>query len=146
MSGAGRYAAYMGSKLWREHVRPSFMERARVVAGWDSFRCERCGGEFPPEGINVHHKHYARLYGAELAGDVEILCLPCHAKADKEREARESEAARINEESRADAAWRARIEGFMRGRHGRDWESVRTFDEAEEEFERFLVRLEETEE
>jgi len=121
------------------------MERARIVAGWDNFRCERCGCEYPPEGINVHHKHYARLYGAELAGDVEILCPPCHAKADKEREAREREMARRNEESRADAAWFARINGFMQKRHGSDWESVRTFEEAEEEFERFLERLEETE-
>lgn len=146
MSGASRYAEYMASPVWRKHVRPRLIERAQVFVGWESYRCERCRREFPREAMNVHHKHYGRLYGAECPEDVEILCLTCHREADKEREARERERALRNEEAQANSHWRARIDGFMGKKHGADWSKFYTRDEAEEELEQFLERIEGREE
>lgn len=67
---------------YRRHLRSSKWRylKARVVNSRGQ-KCERCGARF---GLQLHHKTYQRL-GDELPSDVELLCKPCHTRADLRR-------------------------------------------------------------
>lgn len=60
------YRAYLNSPHWRM-VRNDALKRA-------SYRCNRCQSK---RDLQVHHRTYQRL-GAELPGDLEVLCFQCH--------------------------------------------------------------------
>lgn len=68
------YNRYMGSKTW-ENTR----EKALLRANGECQRCKAWNCT-----LEVHHRTYERL-GRERAGDLEVLCKPCHEIADKER-------------------------------------------------------------
>jgi 5-methylcytosine-specific restriction endonuclease McrA len=68
------YYAHIDSGKWKEFRRSIIAERGK--------RCERCGRD---QGIlNLHHLHYEN-FGNENREDVQLLCVPCHAIADRER-------------------------------------------------------------
>lgn len=57
---------YLQSEVWRA-------KRGAALAHYGP-TCRRCGGY----GNDVHHRTYERSGGAELMGDLEILCRDCH--------------------------------------------------------------------
>lgn len=68
------YDEYMQSDAW--------LARCRALKEKRGHRCERCGVRNVP--IQFHHLNYDRL-GHELDDDLQIVCLKCHPKADRER-------------------------------------------------------------
>ena len=68
------YDKYINSKEWRN-------KRRRAIHMAD-YRCQKCGKK--KEIFQIHHKHYATLFH-ERFKDVEVLCISCHRKADKDR-------------------------------------------------------------
>lgn len=68
-----QYKAYIQSSAWR-----MFRQYALIQAG---NRCMYCGAIGQ---LHVHHKRYER-FGRETMCDVEVLCVPCHARADEVR-------------------------------------------------------------
>jgi hypothetical protein len=69
-----RYQQRIASAEWKRLKRELINQRGN--------NCERCG---QGGGLHLHHRTYARL-GDELPEDVELLCHPCHMKADQERQ------------------------------------------------------------
>jgi 5-methylcytosine-specific restriction endonuclease McrA len=75
MGWDGKYADYLQTEHWRR-----LRDRELAARG---YRCERCGEhgrrglDGNPVGIQLHHLTYDRL-GAELATDLEALCVTCH--------------------------------------------------------------------
>lgn len=65
------YASYLQSPHWLA-TREWALERSRR-------RCEECGAR----GVDVHHLTYDRV-GAELPGDLIVLCRRCHDYAHAE--------------------------------------------------------------
>lgn len=61
-----RYRAYLQSAGWR-----ITRNRALKLAG---YQCSKCGAK---RNVQVHHRTYERL-GAELDGDLDVLCRECH--------------------------------------------------------------------
>jgi len=49
---------------------------------WLIIVAKKCGKK--KEIFQIHHKHYATLFH-ERFKDVEVLCISCHRKADKDR-------------------------------------------------------------
>jgi 5-methylcytosine-specific restriction endonuclease McrA len=72
------YTAYMQSPAWQARRRA-----ALNAAGWC---CEQCGMPRELVRLQVHHRTYERL-GAELPSDLQVLCRPCHERADERRRA-----------------------------------------------------------
>lgn len=66
-AGYEGYGAYLISASWRKT-----RKRAVAEAG---HRCG-CGST---DHLQVHHRTYVRL-GAELPGDLEVVCGPCHRR------------------------------------------------------------------
>src|SRR5687767_3642617 len=56
----------------------AFRQEALAAA---RYLCQRCKSN---QDLEVHHLHYDTL-GHESLNDVEVLCVSCHALADKER-------------------------------------------------------------
>jgi hypothetical protein len=54
--------------------------------------------------LNVHHLTYERL-GRELAGDLKIVCTPCHESEDLKRKQREATLRRFEAADRALETW-----------------------------------------
>jgi len=42
------------------------------------YSCDGCGWNFPAHKLEVHHKHYHKLFGHETREDVMVLCSECH--------------------------------------------------------------------
>ena len=63
-----QYAEYLESDHWRS-LRQWALERA-------SYRCQICNTSVLT--LHVHHRTYARV-GAELPGDLIVLCSECHS-------------------------------------------------------------------
>jgi 5-methylcytosine-specific restriction endonuclease McrA len=73
------YDAYLRSQRWRD-----FRALALELA---NYTCEHCGASERTNRLlvlDVHHKTYTRL-GRERTSDVDVLCRPCHRKADERR-------------------------------------------------------------
>jgi hypothetical protein len=117
------YETYMVSGEWAER-RALALESA-------AHRCQRCGAL---GGLEVHHKHY-RTLGAERAEDLEVLCMPCHEVADREREARTAV-------ENAAALYDARLNGWASKKYGDDWFASCDETEVAEDFEDWLDRRE----
>jgi phage terminase large subunit GpA-like protein len=116
-----KYVNYMRSKEWREFRRGILQERGA--------RCERCGWDFEESKLELHHRTYERL-GAERSEDVELLCHPCHEKADKERAVEGAHRS-------ANALYWARVDGFARTKYGEDGDYP---DDVSEEFDAWTER------
>lgn len=71
-----RYRHHLSSDAWRA-------TRRRLIAQAQN-RCARCGCLVTY--LEIHHRHYKTL-GNERDHDLEVLCEPCHEKADEERRA-----------------------------------------------------------
>ncbi len=69
------YRKYIQSAEWRAF-------RVKMLELRD-YKCEHCHRS--PRVLEVHHKHYRNLT-RETSKDVEVLCQPCHRKADWIRE------------------------------------------------------------
>lgn len=63
----GDYNEYRRTEAWLER-----RQAAKARAGW---RSQLCGDENAP--LETHHNTYRRV-GAELEGDLCVLCAPCH--------------------------------------------------------------------
>lgn len=61
------YLAYLRSPLW------AGKRRAALEAA--GHRCQVCNS---PSRLDVHHRTYERFGGAELPGDLTVLCRACH--------------------------------------------------------------------
>lgn len=51
-------------------------------------RCARCGGAFPPDQLNAHHKIPRDEGGPDTVPNLEPLCDACHPQAEREAEER----------------------------------------------------------
>jgi hypothetical protein len=69
------YREYINSKYWAR-------KRSFAIKHFGKI-CNLC--RKPTVYPEVHHKHYETLY-YECIGDVEVLCPPCHVKADEIRD------------------------------------------------------------
>lgn len=76
MTRTPEYEAYLDSDEWRAF-------RARVIKHYDN-KCAKCGADGKNEILHVHHLTYEKLFKERLS-DVELLCVPCHKKADEKR-------------------------------------------------------------
>lgn len=117
------YKARVSSRAWHA------LRRARIEAA--DFTCARCRGVFPDYSkFQLHHLTYDRL-GAERPEDLEVVCLPCHEKADAERAGR----------TRARASQRryeARLDGWAEKVYGEGWSQREDVYDVEERFDRWL--------
>lgn len=59
---------YLKSKRWTKLRRRKLKEQ--------DFKCNRCGAIKP---LQVHHVDYKNVFDVTLS-DLEVLCVPCHAK------------------------------------------------------------------
>lgn len=100
-------------------------------------RCEACG--CPSMRPELHHRHYKTL-GKEQPGDVMLVCLGCHDRMDREREA---QGKRNFNSAITDSHLRA-IETFVRKKHGLEPHEIDPF-EYEEEFEEWREKRAECE-
>ncbi len=82
-----------------------------------SHRCDRCGSKGP---LQVHHITYDRLYN-ERPEDLEVLCIKCHKKADRQRE--------------YDNWYKRALDTYLTKKYGEDCDY---FEGCEEEFEDWL--------
>lgn len=121
------YDRYMSSAQWRNL-------REDVIRMRGS-HCERCGLRTVPKFLEVHHRTYER-FGAERPSDLEVLCSPCHRKADEERRA-----AKAREIKRKAARTRRRnaIYTYARKKYG-DMGRWPAWWNLEDEFDRWLRR------
>jgi 5-methylcytosine-specific restriction protein A len=46
--------------------------------------CNRCGGAFAPSDVEVDHIRPIALGGEDVAGNIQILCIPCHQSKTRE--------------------------------------------------------------
>ena len=106
------YHAYLDSVAWK-----LFRFYAIAMVGG---RCEHCGKDRQAgEVLQVHHSTYTR-FGREDSDDVEVLCVPCHTKADTERYR--------DAQDRGLDTWASKV-------YGNDWQSTEDEDEVRQEFE-----------
>jgi len=118
---SAEYSKVISSARWKK-LR---LQRIASAKG----RCERCG-RWPTYSreLELHHRTYERL-GNELPDDVELLCVPCHKVADRQRE----HATAVRSWDRAVEGWARKVYGDE-GLFGMDWDVV------EARFERWLER------
>ena len=94
-----------------------------------NYRCQRCGAERCV--LQLHHKTYDRL-GQEFDDDVEVLCVPCHQQADRERAAETTR-----------RGYYARLDGWARKVYGDDWQLYQDTDRVAERFDDWCDRRDE---
>lgn len=108
----------------RRLAAPEWQALRRRLLRQAGYRCQRCHrGECV---LQLHHKTYDRL-GQELDEDFEVLCVPCHAEADKERA-----------NATAGRQYAARLDGWATKVYGEDWEDRVDPNRVEEHFESWL--------
>jgi hypothetical protein len=120
----------MTDQLWRrryfEHVNSARWRNMRKdIVRLRGNKCERCGTN--SSSLQLHHKNYERL-GKELTSDLELLCLPCHATADRERAER-------GRAKSASALYAAGLDTYASKKYGDDWAWCRDPDRVEEEYD-----------
>lgn len=70
---------------WQARLRhPSWTEKREWMLWLCSGKCERCGTRPHSSELQLHHIHYDSLW-YESHQDLQLLCPPCHRKADLER-------------------------------------------------------------
>jgi 5-methylcytosine-specific restriction endonuclease McrA len=79
-----QYREYLASLQW--HAK---REAALARSGGE---CQSCGAR---RDLEVHHKHY-ETFGHEQPDDLEVLCIPCHDRADDLRRNRNHRRAAMN--------------------------------------------------
>lgn len=79
MTRTPEYEAYLDSDEWGAF-------RARVIR-YRRNKCQKCGADGRNEILHCHHLTYKRIFEERLK-DVELLCVPCHRKADAKRKKR----------------------------------------------------------
>lgn len=119
MAHSSDYSAYIKSPAWRR--------TAEAVKRHFGYVCKKCG--YAGWNVEVHHLNYDRL-GKELFSDLEVLCKPCHDKADKERAISNQV---DHEDNRREAAYKT----YMEKKYGEDWYEDDSF-ETREEFDEWL--------
>ena len=112
-----RYRAVLKSERWKA-LRQRLLQK--------HVGCQRC--KAVTTDLEVHHKHYNSL-GSETEDDVELLCKPCHNKADKARAAQQ-----------AKQGWWKRVEKFAKRKYGSNWELRIDLEGAAEEMQEWLDR------
>lgn len=118
------YDSYLQSDVWKE-IRNQAIPRAKG-------KCEKCGAVISDP--DVHHKSYMHIGGKEKPEDLQVLCYPCHRKADVIRE--------INtDERRKNNLYLARLYGFAKKKFGYDWQDYYEESEIEIKFILFLYKL-----
>lgn len=85
-------------------------------------KCERCEAT---KNLEVHHKHYETLF-KEAPEDLEVLCIPCHARADELRRHRSRRKAGMN-------TWASK-------KYGEDWQNLGDSDLIAERFDDWAER------
>ena len=112
------------SREYRERLKSRAWKQLRQQMIASANGCERCF--LITDRLELHHKHYETL-GREREQDLEVLCEACHKQADQQRAMQT-----------ARNSWYCRVAGWAAKKYGEDWESVATFDEAEQAFESWL--------
>jgi hypothetical protein len=92
------YAAYLRSQAWA-HRKAEALERA-------GRRCQVCGHD---RRLDVHHNTYERI-GAELPGDLVVLCALCHTMYHAQRPKPPGEPPAPEAMERALAAYKRAVE------------------------------------
>jgi 5-methylcytosine-specific restriction endonuclease McrA len=113
------YAKYIKSARWR-NISEAMKKHAKYV-------CARCKTHTPI--LEVHHKNYERL-GNERMSDLEVLCMPCHNNADRQRVERREDRLEQRKYDRA-------LETYVASKYGGDLIDV---SGVEEEFQDWLAR------
>lgn len=108
------YTRYIQSDDWRS-VRAAALKRA-------GYCCESCGIPQIKAALQVHHKTYER-FRYERPADLQVLCVPCHERADEERRA---------------AVWQKRVSAWASKVYGRLWWVTRRRGAVELEFREWL--------
>jgi 5-methylcytosine-specific restriction endonuclease McrA len=75
MRHSREYKRYLESERWQQF--------RRQVLHWHNHRCALCGTD--SKILQVHHLNYVRL-GHERLTDCVPLCIPCHERADADRQ------------------------------------------------------------
>jgi 5-methylcytosine-specific restriction endonuclease McrA len=120
------YQAYRQSDVWEEK-RKAALRRA-------GYRCESCGSlSVAISYLDVHHLTYDRVGGNEKETDLEVLCYPCHQKADRKRDVQTAERRRSN-------YYQTRFDGFASKKYGDSWAYDHDEQEVEIEFITFLYK------
>jgi DNA-directed RNA polymerase subunit RPC12/RpoP len=114
-----KYEAHIRSAQWRN------MRQGIIKLRGD--KCEHCGYRVT---LQLHHKTYERL-GKELISDLELLCVPCHEKADTARAAE-------GQARSAAAFYGAGLDTYASKKYGDEWFLVMDREEIEEEYDRWL--------
>jgi len=116
----GEYTAHIKSAQWR-NIRAIIIKRC-------GGKCERCG--VVSSKLECHHKTYER-FKRERMTDLEALCVPCHEKADKEREQQQ----RVKSAQRVYAAG---LDTYMTKKYGEEWQ-MNHYDDTEQ-YDNWLER------
>lgn len=70
---------------WQARINhPSWQQKREFLIWACHGRCERCGINPNTRELQLHHLHYDTLW-YESHKDLQLLCPPCHYKADEER-------------------------------------------------------------
>ena len=118
--------AYYQSDIWAE-VRKQALNYA-------DYKCQGCGAiVLNPSSLDVHHRTYERIGGNEKIEDLQVLCFPCHGKADRERD-------RSTEERRRNSRYQNRLFGFAYKKYGEGWQYEHTERDVEIGFITFLYK------
>lgn len=121
-------------QMYSEYIRSARWKRKRAhriyLSGGE---CESCGTSVRESNLEVHHLHYETL-GRELMSDLEVLCKPCHDKADRARESESKQRA-------SDALWEAQLNGWATKVYGELW-FLRGYDRISYEFVKWLDKKE----
>ena len=117
------YEAYLKSDIWIE-IRNQAISRANN-------KCEWCG--LNPIKLDVHHITYNHIGGRENPEELQVLCYPCHQKADHIRNIK-------TDDRRKSSRYRARLEGYASRNYGDDWDLNFDEEKIEIEFITFLYK------
>jgi 5-methylcytosine-specific restriction endonuclease McrA len=91
------------------------------------YACQDCGcPQSEIERLEVHHKDYD-YWKRERPKDLEVLCKPCHERADARREAHTEQ-----------KHWDRRVDGYATKRWGGDWSAYIDPMEAAEELKAWI--------
>lgn len=117
------YEPYLKSDVWLE-IRSQAIVRANN-------KCERCGSNLGK--LDVHHITYDHIGGREKPEELQVLCYPCHQKADRIRTIK-------TDERRKNARYRARLEGYAARKYGDNLDIDFDVEEMEIEFITYLYK------
>lgn len=103
---------------WQARIKhPSWQQKREFFLWACHGRCERCGTNPHTKELQLHHLHYETLW-YESHQDLQLLCPPCHYKADEERAEQQ---ARSNQSMDISARARRYMEIANRNSGQADW-------------------------